>query len=571
MANKSKFLQFFRVWRKLPFVERLNLHYAEFLERQRVRMAGGFDGLWQLSFLAILCGLFSGGIIIFFRWFIESGLSTFLDDPQAEGFENLSMLTRFLLVLIGSFIVGLIFQFLSPKHRQVGVVHVIERLSYHQAYLPIKNAVAQFIGAVISLIAGQSAGREGPGIHLGATCGSALGRYLKVPNNSTRTLVASGVAAAIAAGFNTPLAGVIFAMEVVMMEYTIIGFAPVIVAAVSATTLSRYMFGDSPAFNIPAFEWTSINELPYVAVLGIVIGCLSALFTHSTLFTSSLMVDRPVWLRMTLAGFIVGLISTFAPEVMGIGYDTMNSVLLGQIGVLSLLIIIFAKGIATSVALGMGIPGGLIGPNLLMGACAGSAMALIGQQFVPDLAYSGFYAMLGMGAMMGATLQAPLAALIALLELTANQSIILPGMIAIISAVLAERVIFKKPSIYRLLMIARGLDYRNSPVAQALRRIGVASVMERNIIQQPEIISIKRAEQILQDTPRWIMVLTDNGQAALIPSNDLLNYIKELKAECAENDEEMPTEVDLLNFPAMREVASPVSYTHLTLPTTPYV
>lgn len=558
MSNKSKFLQFFRIWRKWRFVQNLKANYQAFLESQRLRMAGTFDGLPQLALLAIVCGLFSGAIIILFRWLVEGGLSLFLGD-ETEGFENLSVLTRFMLVLVGSFLIGLAFSFLAPKERQVGVVHVIERLAYHQGYLPIKNWAAQFLGAMFSLIAGQSVGREGPGIHLGATSGSLIGRYLKVPNNSTRTLVGCGVAAAIAAGFNTPLAGVIFAMEVVLMEYTLIGFTPVIIAAVTATTLSRYVFGDSPAFNVPAFEWTSIGELPYVALLGAVIGCLSAFFTHSTLFMSSLMLNRPYWLRTTLAGFIVGVIAIFVPEVMGIGYDTVNAVLLGQISILSLIVLIFAKCIATSVALGLGIPGGLIGPNLLIGACAGSVMALIGQQFVPDLAYSGFYAMLGMGAMMGATLQAPLAALMALLELTANQSIILPGMIAIISAVLAERVIFKKPSIYRLLMMARGLDYRNNPMAQALRRIGVASVMERNIIQQAKIISIDKAENILRFEPRWIAVLTENGQVSLVPANDLLNHIKELKEDPEQTEDIMEHEVNLLQFPAVRRVASRIT------------
>jgi len=268
----------------MPFAKKLSEDYHEFLDEQRVRMAGGYDGLLQLT--------------------------------------------------------------------------------YHQGYLPVKNALVQFIGAVIALASGQSMGREGPGIHLGATSGSALGRALQVPNNSTRTLVGCGVAAAISAGFNTPLAGIIFAMEVVMMEYTIIGFTPVIISAVSATTLCRIVFGDSPAFEVPPFEWTSMGELPYVALLGVIIGCLSAFFTHSTLFMSSLLNDRPIWLRTGLAGLIVGLIAIVAPEVMGVGYDTVNLVLLGQISFSTLAIILVAKSLATACAAGLGIPGGLIGANL---------------------------------------------------------------------------------------------------------------------------------------------------------------------------------------------------------------
>ena len=569
MSNKNKFLQSIRVWKKWRPVAFVRNEYSTFLEGQRLRMAGTFDGLPQLSLLAIVCGLCAGGVVIIFRLLVEKGAFLFTGDTAGENFESLSAYMRFGLVFGGSVLAGVVFSFFSKENRQVGVAHVLERLTYQQGYLPLKNAIAQFIGASIVLISGQSIGREGPGVHLGATTGSILGRYLKVPNNSTRTLVCCGVAAAIAAGFNTPLAGVIFAMEVVVMEYTIIGFTPVIIAAVTATTLTRAVFGDSPALVVPPFDLVSLSELPLIALLGIFIGCISAVFTQMTLFMTDAWKGKSIILRMSIAGLIVGFISLFVPQVMGVGYDTVNSALIGQIGLMSLILIVGAKCIASSVACGLGIPGGLIAPNLVIGACAGGAVALVAQNFFPGIGYVGFYATLGMGAMMGATLQAPLAALIALLELTANQSIILPGMIAIISAVLAERLIFKKPSIYRLLMMARGLDYRNNPMSQALRRTGVASIMERNIVQQGETITLSKAEKILENEPRWIAVLTQNGQASLIPGNDLVNHIQEVKRlyqdeptedTISEDKIELgDTVIDLLTFPAMRQTASKVT------------
>ncbi len=570
MSNKNKFLQSIRVWKKWPPIAYTRNKYQEFLESQRLRMAGTFDGLPQLSLLAIFCGISAGGVIICFRLLIEKGAFLFTGDEAGEDFEALSALIRFSLIVGGSVIAGIVFSFFSKENRQVGVAHVLERLTYQQGFLPLKNAIAQFIGAVIVLVSGQSIGREGPGVHLGATSGSLLGRYLKVPNNSTRTLVCCGVAAAIAAGFNTPLAGVIFAMEVVVMEYTIIGFTPVIISAVTATTLTRIVFGDSPALVVPPFDLSSLNELPLIALLGIIIGSISAVFTQMTLFMTDAWKNQSIIFRMSMAGLIVGVISIFAPQVMGVGYDTVNAALVGQIGLWTLIIIVCAKCVASAVACGLGIPGGLIAPNLVIGACAGGAVALIAQNFFPGIAYEGFYATLGMGAMMGATLQAPLAALIALLELTANQSIILPGMIAIITAVLAERLIFKKPSIYRLLMMARGLDYRNNPMAQALRRTGVASIMERNIVQQGQTITLTKAKKILEHQPRWIAVLTENGQAALIPGTDLIHHIQEIKKDQRQedsvtSDEETPqlelgdTTIDLLTFPAMRQTASKVT------------
>jgi CIC family chloride channel protein len=551
MSDKNKFLQALRVWKKLPFISTIRQKYRAFLDEQRLRMAGDFDGLPQLSLLAILCGLTTGGTIILFRLAIENGAFFFTGDPQGENFESLSPENRFLLIFIGSILVGLIFSLFSKSNRQVGVAHVIERLTYNQGYLPFKNAVAQFLGAFVAIVSGQSVGREGPSVHLGATNGSIIGRYLKVPNNSTRTLVCCGVAAAISAGFNTPLAGVIFAMEVVVMEYTIIGFTPVIISAVTAATLARIVFGDSPAITVPSFDLLSLNELPLIALMGVCIGALSALFTQLTLFTTNLWRDKHIVQRTTLAGLIVGSLSIISPQIMGIGYDTVNAALVGQFSIGLLGLIIICKCLASATACGLGIPGGLIGPNLMIGACAGAAFSASIHTVFPSISYDGFYATLGMGAMMGATLQAPLAALIALLELTANQSIILPGMIAIISAVLTERLLFKKPSIYRLLMMARGLDYRNNPIAQALRRVGVASVMDRNIVQLPEKVSLTKAEKVLEHQPNWLVVLKPNNQAFLIPALDLEVHINSLKEE-SKND----TQIDLLNFPAMRQIAS---------------
>ena len=550
--------QTIKAWRNLPYIkpalDRFEESYQQFVESQQFRMSSHFDALPLLSLLGIICGLISGGIIILFRLFIEGSLGTFITNDSFGSFSSLSTFERFALCVGGSLLVGLLLHFINSKSRNMGVIHVIERLDYHQGNLPLKNAVIQFFSSAISMICGQSVGREGPSIHMGATCGSLLGRQLHVPNNSVRVLVGCGIAAAIAAGFNTPLAGVIFAMEVVLMEYTMIGFTPIILAAVSATTLTRLVFGDSPAFNVPAFEWTSVLELPYVAVMGILIGCVSAFFIHFTQYMSSVFTERPIWFRTTLAGIIVGIISMVTPQVMGIGYETVNHALLAQISIMGMIILLFLKCIATGSAVGLGIPGGLIGPSLFIGACTGSAIGLIAHNFFPEIANPGFYAMVGMGAMMGATLQAPLAALVSLLELTANQSIILPGMIAVICAIITTRTVFKKPSIYRLLMLAKGLDYRNSPISQALRRVGVASVMERNILQHISEVTHKQANAILKKEPRWVMLLDEeNTQASLLPAADIARYLNE--SEHREEKCEIDGKIDLNKIPAQRRDA----------------
>ncbi len=497
------------------------------LHRLRLRLAE-VDALPQLALLGIIAGGLSGGVIILFRLLVESSQAGFLPDGLAENYEALPPAARFALPAAGGLLVGLLLQLLKPAQRQVGVAHVMERLAYHQGHLPAINALSQFIGAAISIISGNSVGREGPSVHLGATSASLVGQWLRLPNNSIRTLVACGVAGAIAASFNTPLAGVIFAMEVVMMEYTLTGFAPVIVAAVSATTLTRVVFGSAPAFTVPALQLGSLMELPYVMLIGLVLGGLAAAFIQLLQWFTALQADRPVWLRCTVGGSLVGLCALLVPEVMGIGYDTVEQALLGQIGISLLLMVVAFKLLATTAGLGLGLPGGLIGPTLVIGAAAGGAMGGMGQAWAPEQFSSpAFYAMLGMGGMMGATLQAPLAALTAMLELTGNPNIILPGMLVLIIAGLVSKEVFGKDSVFIELMRARGMDYRNDPVMQALRRQGVASAMERELAVLPRELNRERAESELAAQPHWLLMREEEGITTLMVAADLARFLTE--------------------------------------------
>jgi CIC family chloride channel protein len=510
------------------------------------------DALPQLSMLAIPVGLLSGGVIILFRILVESSQGLLFPGSDIENYEALAPLLRLLLPLAGGLLIGLIWQYLKKGTREVGIIHVMERLDYHQGHLPLRNALAQFVGAGLSIISGHSVGREGPSVHLGATSGSQLGRWLRLPNNSKRTLVACGIAAAIAASFNTPLAGVIFAMEVVMMEYSLVSFAPVIMAAVTATTLTRVVYGSMPAFIIPGMQLGSLLELPYVVLMGLVLGTLAASFIFLLQRFTGLVTGWPVWTRCTLAGLAVGLIAMAVPEVMGIGYETVNQALLGKLGLLLLAGIALAKLIATAVGLGLGLPGGLIGPTLVIGAAAGGAMGIIADEWLPgDIASPAFYAMIGMGTMMGATLQAPLAALTAMLELTANPNIILPGMLALISGGLVSREVFGKESVYIELMRTRGVDYRHNPLEQALRRIGVAGVMERRLETLALEVDRKTAADALAREPKWILLVDNKDPVSLMPAADLARYLQE---------EEGRENIHLAEIPAARHEVTSIDF-----------
>ncbi|MGD8566548.1 MAG: chloride channel protein [Gammaproteobacteria bacterium] len=512
------------------------------LEKIRLKLAGA-EALPLLVLLGIVVGVFAALIIIAFRLMIETSQAAFLPQGNAENYEALSLTMRFLLPFVGALIIAALFFVFYRGAVPIGIVHVLERLAYHQANLPFRNFMAQFAGAAISIICGHSVGREGPGVHLGAAAGSFIGQWLKLPNNTLRILVACGASASIAASFNTPIAGVIFAMEVIVMEYTIAGFAPIMLSAVSGALLTQAVFGVDPVFLVPALKLATVKELAALLVMGLVIGSLAAAFIRLMRLTIKTTASMAYLYRMGLAGLLTGICAMVLPQVMGIGYDTMNAAITGELGIGLLVAIVVAKMLVTTISLGLGLPGGLIGPTLIVGAAAGGAIGIVAQTIMPnDVASVGFYAMLGMAAMMGATLQAPLAALMALLELTVNTNIILPGMLVVIVASLTSSHLFRQQGIFLMLLKERGLDFRNNPIAQALRRVGVSSIMSRSFVQAPHQVRRQEAQSLLQTEPEWIVIEKDNAPTALMPSVELVQYLTMNQQD----------DIDLLDIPGTR-------------------
>lgn len=221
-------------------------------------------------------------------------------------------------------------------------------------------------------------------------------------------------------------------MEVVLLEYTLVGFAPVILAAVSATLLSRLVYGADSRLR-GARAAARLAARPAVDRRArVVVGCLAAAYVAGTRRLDQRARHLPLWLRTTAAGAFTGLCALVAPEVMGLGYDTVQLTLLGEIGLAALVVIALLKLAATVACGGLGLPGGLIGPMVVMGATAGGALGIVGHSLAPGLGASPvLYAMFGIAAMMGASLQAPLAALMAILELTGRADVLLPGMAAV--------------------------------------------------------------------------------------------------------------------------------------------
>lgn len=515
----------------------------ERLRSFRQKLAG-LDSIPQLLILGVFSGLLTGSVILMFRAAIEWPLTWALPDGNAEGFESLSERLRFLLPLMGAIITALVLNRLSAENRRVGVSHVMERLSYHQGYMSLKGLLVQFFCGVATVTSGQSAGREGPAVHLGASVSSLLGQKLALPNNSIRMLVGCGTAAAISASFNTPIAGVIFAMEVVVMEYTIMGFMPIITAAVVGALVTQSVYGDEPAFIVPDFYLHSLWELPYVVALGLVIAVASAGFVQVVSRINGSVKTRLEW-RLVAAGMLTGLAAMAVPEIMGIGYDTVDLAIAGNLGVGVLLLIGVVKLLVTATSIGLGMPSGVIGPALFVGACLGGAFGALAQYIMPTLASdAGLYAVLGMGAMMGALLQAPLAAITAIIELTRSPNIILPAMLCIICANAVASHYFRQRSLFQTQLQNQGMDYKAEPLTLALRRVSVGALMNRNFARCNREISLEQAGKILANQPHWLLIDAEQQPRVVMPAAELAKYLEE-------RAEEIET-IDLIKIPARR-------------------
>ena len=532
-----------------PLQRKLRNWSSERLEEIRHHLASP-DALILLSLMGLLTGLLAGGVIVMFRILVDQSQSGFLPDSLPENFEALPLWARFVLPLLGGLAIAALFRWGPRGSHVLGVARVMDRMAYHQGYISFREFVLQFLGAALALISGHSVGREGPHIFLGAASGSLLGQYLTLPNNSIRTMVACGTAAGIAASFNTPLAGVIFALEVVMLEYTLASFIPVMIAAVSATLVSIFAFGHVPVFQVPQVNLGSWSEVPLLLLLGLTTGAVAALFVH---FLEALTVRVQLyafWWRVALAGLIMGLLGMAVPEVMGIGYDTVDAVLMGRIGMGVLAVILVFKILATVVSVGMGIPGGMIGPSLVIGAVLGGLFGSLSERLFPVEGMEvGVYALLGMGAMMGASLQAPLAALTAMMELTYSPQIIAPGMLVIVVACLTASELFGKESLFISMLKSSGKDYEANPVMQTLRRVGVASVMDKSFVRIDRVVDRERAEGLLTENPEWILVDKGDveGSMALLPAVDLARHL----GDTSKGGDDL-AQVDLLQIPAQR-------------------
>ncbi|MCG6967713.1 MAG: chloride channel protein [Chromatiaceae bacterium] len=389
-------------------------------------------------------------LVLAFRWVIEDGQRLFLPSGELGGYESLPGWAVLVLPLAGGVVLGLVFERLDPQLREVGIVHVLRRIKRPgRSVLPFRNAVVQFFAGAFAILCGQSVDREGPGVHLGATAGNLLGRRIGASGVNVYTLTACGGAASIAAAFNTPLAGVAFVIEVLHVRYRIERFIPIIAASVIGAIISRARYGDNPAFQVMNLDMGSLYEFSLLLGLGVLLGVLALAFVWGAdRLAHATRGWRPLP-AFACAGAVTGLVGLAYPQVLGVSYDTLSAILDNRLGAALLAGLTVAKLATTAVAVGLRVPGGLIGPSLVIGGAAGALVGVSAPGWVGFATGSeSFYGTMGMVAMMGAVLQAPLAALFALLELTADPGIILPGMTVVVTADLVARQMLGRDSVF---------------------------------------------------------------------------------------------------------------------------
>ncbi|GHC28926.1 chloride channel protein [Aidingimonas halophila] len=525
----------------------------DFSLRRFRRQLASVDALPQLCLLGLVAGIVTGGLMVAFRLTLDLGGMMLMPDGDSEAFETLSPVSRSLLPFIAVLLIGLGLWRQPAGARKMGVAHVIERLAYHQGRFPLRNWINQCWVGVVTVIGGLSAGREGPAIHLGAAAASGLGEKFRLPHNSLRVLVACGTAAGISASFNTPIAGVIFAMEVVMMEYTIAGFMPVILASTIGAVVAQFVYGSEPAFQVPSVSLGSLSNLPWIVVSALCIGMLAGVFVHIAKGDSRLSA-WPAWLKLGLVGLVTGALAWWYPEVQGIGYDSLALSLNGQQALDVLVALAIAKLMLSALTVACGVPIGIIGPVLVAGAAAGTLSGLFGGWLWPAMAADpSLYAMLGMAAMLGAVLQAPLAALMALLELTHNPNIILPGMLSVVISGLTARQLHCQG--FYMSMLQQGLHPLQQPLMQALSRVSVPAVMERRLVCTQRMVALDEAKSLLEDKPSWIVILrsTDDKPTLALKAADLARALLDHTLEPHANGR-----LDLLEVPGVRLDMAPI-------------
>ncbi|MCP5432798.1 MAG: chloride channel protein [Alphaproteobacteria bacterium] len=419
----------------------------------------------------------------------------------------------------GGLVTGLALVRLLPDRRPPGIPDLIEARAVGDGRMAVGPALLGGALAILSLGSGASAGREGPIAHLGGALGSGLARALHLPPELTRTLLGAGVAAAVSASFNAPIAGVLFALEVVLRHYALRAFGPIVIASAAAAVVSRVHLGPYPAFVMPPMHLVSNGEYGAVFVLGLVAAVVAIAFVQlvKTFESLAARLDPPLWLRPAAAGLLVGLIALACPQVLGVGYGTADAVLRDQVALGALVGILAAKIVATAVTLTGRFASGVFSPSLLIGACVGAIFGHVLAAFAPaEVSSPSFYAVVGMGAVAAAVLGAPISTALIAFELTRDYETALALLIAVsVASVLARSVLGH--SIFLWQLERRGIDVREGFHRTHLQRVRVYDFMRPPPDGEARALAEDEPHLARTDTLGRALALLDEGKLDNVP------------------------------------------------------
>jgi CIC family chloride channel protein len=471
-----------------------------------------------LAVLALVVGTLSGGASVLF---IE-GIAFFQTLFYGSGTERLTLHAAtlpwwhiLLVTTLGGLAIGLFVRFLLPGARPHGVADVIEASALRGGAMSSRVGLAAAVTSAVSLGAGASVGREGPAIHLGASLAGWIARRLHLTRSLARAVLGCGVAAAVAASFNAPIAGALFANEVVVGHYALKAFAPVVIASVAGTVVSRVWFGDFPAFAVPERALASFWEFPAFVGLGIASGIVAIVFMHSIFVTEAAAKKLPVpgWARPAIGGFLLGLLAIPFPQVLGVGYGVTEMALQIAYPLWLFVALCAAKLIATAISHGFGFVGGVFSPSLVVGALLGSAYGIVATSIFPEYSSGAdAYTLVGMGAVAAAVLGAPISTTLIVFEMTGDYALTLGVMVAVVIACALSQQLYGR-SYFDLQLKRRGLDLQGGLESEILRAIKVADVMSTASARIGPDADLQDLRTALQATPTGqLFVVRESGE-----------------------------------------------------------
>jgi CIC family chloride channel protein len=448
-----------------------------------------------LGGLAMLVGLVTGVGVWLFKWLIEG--------VYGWAYGSVSGWRVALIPLAGGIIVGLIALYLIKEEKLHGTAGIMQSVALTGGRLPYRKAPINTVAAILSIGSGASVGPEDPAVQIGANLGSLLGQRLRLSDERIRTLVAAGAASAIAAAFNAPIAGVFFALEIVLGEISGGSLGMILVAAVASSVFTQAASGSSPAFQVPAYTFNSAWELPLYAGLGLLAGPVSALYVYLLYKIQDIfgLVKIPRPAKTAAAGLMVGIVGLYLPQVLGVGYAAIGEVLnSNNLGIWMLIALMIAKLVLTPVSLGGGFFGGVFAPALFIGAMLGGAFGSVSAHLFPGLGMDpSAFALVGMAAVLAGSVHAPLTAVILLFEMTNDYRIILPLMLAVaLSLLISQRI--RKDSVYAMGLARHGIRLDRGRDVEVMSAITVGEAMRAGEEALPESLNLGDAAEMLAHT-----------------------------------------------------------------------